>query len=218
LGTETFNANGTVANSAPTAQSDNNPAYTVNEDGTLNISALEDRVLFNDTDPDGDNLTAVNASNPAGGTVTLNPNGSFNYAPEPDFNGADAFTYQANDGLANSNTATVSITVTPVNDLPGFQAGPDQVVSASDGAVSVAGWATGIVPGPTNESSQTVSFQVSTDNDAAFAALPAVDPSGTLNYTPQATLSQIDVSVTVGALDSGGATSDPQVFTITIDP
>jgi adhesin/invasin len=218
LGTETFNADGTVANSAPTAQSDNNPAYTVDEDGTLNITTLENRVLFNDTDPDGDNLTAVNASNPAGGTVTLSSNGSFNYTPDPDFNGPDSFTYQANDGLANSNTATVSITVTPVNDPPGFQSGPNQVVSASDGAVSVAGWATGIVPGPTNESSQTVSFQVSTNNDAAFAALPVVEPSGTLNYTPQTTLSQIDASVTVEALDSGGATSDPQVFTITIDP
>jgi hypothetical protein len=63
-----------------------------------------------------------------------------------------------------------------------------------------------------------VSFQVSTNNDAAFAALPVVEPSGTLNYTPQTTLSQIDASVTVEALDSGGATSDPQVFTITIDP
>ena len=213
-----FTATGTAVNQAPTAQNDNKPAYTVDEDGTLNITALEDRVLFNDTDLDGDNLDAVNASNPAGGSVTLSSNGSFGYTPDQDFNGTDTFTYQANDGLANSNTATVTINVTPVNDPPGFQAGPDQDVSASNGAVTVPGWATAIVPGPSNEGSQTVSFQVSTNNDAAFTALPAVEPSGTLNYTPQPTPTQVVVTVTVEALDSAGATSDSQTFTITINP
>ncbi len=216
LGTEVFTATGTVNNQAPTAQDDNNPAYTVEEDGALNITAAEDRVLFNDSDPDGDNLTAVNASNPPGGTVVLSSNGGFTYTPDADFNGTDTFTYQANDGLANSNTATVTITVTPVNDPPSFQVGADQTVSASNGAVTVPGWATGIVPGPLNESSQTVTFQVSTDNDAAFTALPQVDPLGTLNYTPEPLALGV-VTVTVTAFD-GLATSDPQTFTITIVP
>src|SRR5207302_3104112 len=52
------------------------------------------------------------------GTVTLNSNGSFTYTPAANYNGPDSFTYQANDGTVNSNFATVSIAVNPVNDAP----------------------------------------------------------------------------------------------------
>jgi VCBS repeat-containing protein len=75
-------------------------------------------VLGNDTDPDGDPLTAALESGPSHGTVTLNADGSFDYTPDADFNGTDTFTYKANDGTADSNIATVTITVTPVNDAP----------------------------------------------------------------------------------------------------
>src|SRR5207249_1942010 len=50
--------------------------------------------------------------------VTLNANGSFTYTPAANYNGADSFTYKANDGTLNSNVATVTITVTSVNDPP----------------------------------------------------------------------------------------------------
>ena len=49
---------------------------------------------------------------PAHGTVTLNADGSFTYTPAANYNGADSFTYTANDGTADSNVATVTITVT----------------------------------------------------------------------------------------------------------
>ena len=49
---------------------------------------------------------------------SLDAAGSFIYLPAPDFNGADGFTYVANDGSLDSNVATVSLTVTPVNDAP----------------------------------------------------------------------------------------------------
>ena len=55
---------------------------------------------------------------PANGTVTLNADGSFTYTPNANFNGTDSFTYTANDGTADSNVATVTITVTAVNDAP----------------------------------------------------------------------------------------------------
>jgi VCBS repeat-containing protein len=220
VGTETFNANGTVANSPPTAANDNNPTYTVDEDGVLNISEA-DGVLVNDTDPNADDLTAVNASDPAGGTVVLNADGSFTYTPDADFSGTDSFTYQANDGQASSNTATVTITVNPVNDDPGFTAGPD--VSTSSTLTSVlgqthAGWATGISPGPPDESSQTVSFLVSVDNEAMFQVLPQVDADGNLTYRPILSLATVEIGATITALDSGGATSEAQSFTISIDP
>src|SRR6185369_10874884 len=52
------------------------------------------------------------------GAVTLNADGSYTYTPTADYHGADSFTYQASDGTASSNTATVSLTVTSVNDVP----------------------------------------------------------------------------------------------------
>ena len=50
--------------------------------------------------------------------MTLNANGSFTYTPAANYNGPDSFTYKANDGTPDCNVATVTITVTPVNDAP----------------------------------------------------------------------------------------------------
>jgi VCBS repeat-containing protein len=97
---------GVSSNTAPTAVND---AYTTTEDTALNVPA--NGVLGNDTDGENNSLTATLVTNAANGSVTLNPDGSFNYTPNANFHGADSFTYKANDGQADSNTATVSITV-----------------------------------------------------------------------------------------------------------
>jgi len=55
-------------------------------------------VLGNDTDADGDPLTAIVVSAPAHGALTLNANGGFSYTPAANYNGPDSFTYRANDG------------------------------------------------------------------------------------------------------------------------
>ena len=102
-------ANSGCVNNPPIA---NNDAYSTNQGTPLIVAAPG--VLANDTDADGDPLTAVLMSAPSNGTVTLNSNGSFTYTPNPAFTGADAFTYVANDGTANSNVATVTITVVAV--------------------------------------------------------------------------------------------------------
>src|SRR5213079_1352952 len=103
----------TGVNDAPVAVAD---SYSVNEDATLTVVAAG--VLTNDTDADGNSLTAALVTDVAHGTLTLNPNGSFTYTPTANYNGPDSFTYKANNGTANSNTATVSITVNPINDPP----------------------------------------------------------------------------------------------------
>src|SRR5204862_7146935 len=48
----------------------------------------------------------------------FNANGSFTYTPDANYNGSDSFTYKANDGIADSNVATVNLAVNPVNDAP----------------------------------------------------------------------------------------------------
>jgi VCBS repeat-containing protein len=202
-----------------------NDAYTVNEDTPLSVAAPG--VLGNDSDPDGNPITAVKVSDPAHGTVTLNANGSFTYTPAADYNGSDAFTYQASDGTLSSPAATVTITVNPVNDPPSFTAGPDQAAQAGAGPVTVTGWATNISPGPANASGQTVTFTVTNDTPGAFTPgqEPAVDPSGTLTFQPApVVLVPMTATVTVTAHDNGGTanggvdTSAPQQFTITITP
>jgi hypothetical protein len=67
-------------------------------------------VLTNDSDPDSDPFEAVLVDPPAHGALTLNDDGSFTYTPGPGFGGIDSFTYQADDGTALSNLATVTIT------------------------------------------------------------------------------------------------------------
>jgi len=93
-----------------------NDTYTTAEDTALTVPAPG--VLGNDTDPDANTLTAVLVTTTAHGTLTLNANGSFTYTPAANYFGSDTFAYQASDGQAASNTATVTITVTPVNDAP----------------------------------------------------------------------------------------------------
>jgi len=101
-----------VLNQPPTANNDG--PYTLNQGTTLTVPAPG--VLGNDTDPDNDPLTAVLVSGPshaAASGFTLNADGSFSYTPDASYFGPDSFTYKANDGSADSNVATVSLTVNP---------------------------------------------------------------------------------------------------------
>ena len=93
-------------NTAPVAVAD---SYQTDEDMPLVRSAPG--VLNNDSDADGDLLTASKVVGPSHGSVTLNSNGGFTYTPSAGYSGADSFTYRAYDGEAYSNTVSVSITV-----------------------------------------------------------------------------------------------------------
>jgi hypothetical protein len=87
----------------------NPDSYSTNEHTTLTVAAPG--VLGNDSDPDGDTLTATLVDGPANGSLSLNVDGSFSYTPNAGFTGSDSFTYKASDATTDSNTATVSITV-----------------------------------------------------------------------------------------------------------
>src|SRR5207249_2029344 len=97
-------------------------SYTTPEDTTLTVAAPG--VLANDTDVDGDPLTAILATSPTHGTQTLNNDGSFTYIPALNYHGPDSFTYQPNlRSVPTRRSSDLSITVTPVNDAPGTSGG-----------------------------------------------------------------------------------------------
>jgi VCBS repeat-containing protein len=96
-------------NNAPVATAN---TYNMDEDTVLNIATPG--VLTNDTDADGDTLTAVLVTKVSSGTLVLNANGSFTYTPNANFFGTDTFIYHANDGKLDSNDVTVTITVADI--------------------------------------------------------------------------------------------------------
>ena len=102
----------TSINDAPVAVED---AYTTDEDTVLTVLVI-DGVLANDTDVDGDTLTAVLVSDVSNGTLALADDGSFVYTPNANYFGSDSFTYKASDGTLESEPVTVTITVGLVND------------------------------------------------------------------------------------------------------
>jgi len=108
---------------APTAVGD---TLVVDEDhaGTVNV-------LANDSDPDSDPLTASITTPPAGGTATISA-GVVTYTPAANYNGSDAIGYSINDGHGNTATATVQVTVNPINDPP--SAHHDWLTVAEDGS------------------------------------------------------------------------------------
>lgn len=137
--------------------------------------------------------------------------------------GIGSASYTSN-GAYSAVEATASAPVIPINDAPAFTiVGTNQTVVEDSGPATVTSFVSNPVPGPTNESSQTVTFLVTTDRPDLFSAQPAIDSIGTLTFTPAPNASGL-ANVTVVAVDSGGTdnggvnTSAPQAFTIDITP
>ncbi|MHB1033577.1 MAG: tandem-95 repeat protein [Pirellulales bacterium] len=149
----------TLANAAPVATDD---SYGTDEDTTLTVSAPG--VLANDSDVDGDSLAAVLVAGPSHGSLTINADGSFGYTPNANFNGADSFSYKANDGSTDSNVATVTLIVSAVNDAP--VATDDSYGTTQDMLLSIA------APGV-----------LANDNDGDGDSLTAVVEAGPTNGT-----------------------------------
>ncbi len=123
---------GEVGNRPPVALLDN---YQIEINETLNVAAPG--VLMNDSDPDGDPLTAILIDDVTTGDLKLNADGSFDYLPMTDVSGTVSFTYQANDGELSSSSTTVNIQIgTPtiqavlVNSLDDMQ-----VININNGAL-----------------------------------------------------------------------------------
>ena len=193
-----------IGDTAPVAGAD---SYVTDENTELNVAAING-VLVNDSDPNNDTLTAVLQTQASNGTVSLAADGSFTYTPNADFNGLDTFTYVANDGAENSNPATVTINVRPINAAP--VAANDSYSTDEDTTLNPS---LGVLSNDTDGDGDnlTVSLQTSTANGSL-----TLNADGTFSYSPNANFNGSDSFTYVandGQVDSATAT-----VTITVNP
>ena len=214
--------------------------------GDVSKTGLEDTDIvftaadFEDqfTDIDGDTLQTIKITSlPTNGTLKLSgvavsvdgeiavaDLANLTYVPNADYNGSDSFGWTGADAIEYAAVVgTVSLTISAVNDAPTFTVGTDQTVSEDSGVQTVAGWATNMSAGPTDESAQTLSFEVvGNDSPELFAVAPTIDPAtGDLTYTPAADAfgtAQITLALKDdgGTANGGADTSAAQTFTIQI--
>ncbi|MGI8545358.1 MAG: Ig-like domain-containing protein [Aridibacter sp.] len=195
------------SNSAPVAEGQ---VVSVNEDGSIEITLTA-------TDSNVNNkLTYTINGDPQHGTLSGEGN-IYTYTPDADYNGPDGFTFKASDGTADSNTASVSITVTEVNDAPA--AGDDsKVMNENTTLVFTASDLTANdTTGAANEAAQTLTVTqvIATANTNGNVSLA----NGQISYQPNPDYTGIasfdyevcDNGTTNGVADSKCATATVQV-------
>jgi FtsP/CotA-like multicopper oxidase with cupredoxin domain len=198
----TVTINVSPVSDAPTAAND---SYTGTEGLAMSVEAPG--VLGNDTDPDGDPLTAIMTSMPSGGALILNANGSFTYTPNVATTD-DSFTYVANDGVLGSSPATVSITLVPgVNQAP--VAVNDNVSTTINTAVTI----------------NLIGNDYDTDGTINSATVAVTKPSkggtvinhlnGTVTFTPKKNFRKTD-TFTYNVKDNDNATSNTATVRVNV--
>lgn len=176
-------------------------------------------------DFDGDAITYSIVSSPTHGALDgAAPHLTYSLT-QPNYFGSDNFTFSVCDAETppNCDTAAVDITILPVNDPPSFTSGAAQTVLEDSPAFTLAGWAVDISAGPANESTQSLTFDVSSDNSSLFSVQPAVTAGGTLSFTPApdqfgtATLS-VTLRDNGGTASGGSDTSAAQTLLVDVQP
>ncbi|HIF9454242.1 TPA: tandem-95 repeat protein, partial [Photobacterium damselae] len=156
------------------------------------------------TDVDGDNLTFKPGSDPTNGQVTVNPDGSWEYVPNPDFNGEDSFTVVVDDGNGGTDTITVTVNVTPVNDAP---VGED-VSAETQEETAVTGQLTA-----TDVDGDNLTFKPGANPENGSVT---VNPDGSWEYVPNTDFNGED-SFTV-VVDDGNGGTDTITVTVNVTP
>ena len=202
--TATVTVTVTAVNDDPVAADD---AYSTGEDTPITIPAPG--VLGNDTDIDGDPLTVTANTSPTNGTVTVNPDGSLTYTPNPGYIGTDTFTYTITDGNSGTATATVTVTVTAVNDDP--VAADDAYSTGEDTPITIP--APGVLGNDTDIDGDPLTV---TANTSPTNGTVTVNPDGSLTYTPNPGYIGTDTfTYTITDGNSGTATATVTV-TVTV--
>ncbi len=196
---------GSGGNHPPQGSAD---SYSVNAGQTLTVSAPG--VLGNDTDPDGDPLSAALVSGASHGTASLNGDGSFSYTPAASFTGTDSFTYTVSDGQASDGPITVMITVSGSiggNHPP--QGSPDSYSVSAGQTLTVS--APGLLANDTDPDGDALSVASSGSPSHGTQSISA---DGWFSYTPDAGFTGTD-SFPYYVTD-GQATDGPITVTITV--
>jgi len=192
----------------------NNPPDLVD----VSISTFEDYSvstidLFSLASDYEEHTLTIIATNPipSDGSVVNNQDGTYTYYPDTDHNGSDSFTYTITDGqtINYTGTATVSITITPVNDPPDYAGGSNQSILEDDGLQSIASWATSLTTGAYNEGSQTLSLTWTCSDESLFLTAPTLSSvtASTNSLTLTYAFSEDEngsVTLTVILSDNGG--------------
>ena len=195
--TATVFVNVTNVQDAPNAVND---LANVNEDSGPNVI----NVLTNDTDADGDSLSVTGATSGAHGAVTFNAS-SVSYTPNANYFGNDSFTYTIGDGHGGSDSATVYVTVSNVNDAPVATA--DGYAMNQDTVLNVA--APGVLGNDSDiDGDSLMSLLVSDVSNGTLV----LNGNGSFTYTPNPGYAGID-SFTYKAHDGSAGSS---VVTVTI--
>lgn len=183
-----------AANDPPVAVAD---AYNMNQDTTLDVDAPG--VLGNDTDANGDSLTATLVSDVSNGTLILNADGSFTCEPDPGFVGDDSFTYYASDATDDSNTVTVTIHVADTQ-------GPDVTISLAKTLL----W-------PPNHNLIDVGFSYATSDNSGDAVTSSVAVySDEDDLTPETGDHSPDAKGALSLRAERSATGDGRVYLIVV--
>ena len=224
--TNTFSIGVTPANDAPYFTG--LVAKTILEDISTNTMVVN--VIDTDTANTSVSVTAassdtnlvavfISATNAIG---TTNSALTLSFAPLTNAYGSATITLIANDG-ALSTTNTFALTVSAVNDLPGFTVSTNLVLVAEDaGAITNASFLTSLSSGPANETNQTWTFTVTSGTNFSFATAPAITTNGTLSFRTATNAVGTNL-ITVVMKDSGGVTgggkdSVTNTFSIGVTP
>ncbi|EKB1951237.1 tandem-95 repeat protein [Vibrio parahaemolyticus] len=163
------------------------------------------KVLGNDTFEGDGKVVSLDANNgPANGTVSVNPDGSVTYTPNDNYHGTDSFTYIVTSGGVSEST-TVSVDVTPVNDAP--VAKDDIATTQEDTVVTI-----DVLPNDTDVDGDKLSIQSATVPEAQ-GKVEIVD--GKLVFTPAENFNG-DVEITYTVTD--GQLTDEAKVTVTVNP
>ncbi|HEX8200990.1 MAG TPA: Ig-like domain-containing protein, partial [Isosphaeraceae bacterium] len=197
----------TPVNDAPVATLD---TFAAVEDTPLVVAAPG--ILGNDTDGDGDRLTAVLVTPPSLGTLALNPDGSFTYTPIPNAyttgTSVDFFVYKASDGALQSRNALARIPIAPVNDPPA--ANDDTATVAEDGGTyAIDVLANDDVQFDPGETLSIIGVTQGTNGTVAFSATG-------LSYRPNPNFAGTD-TITYTVSDGNGLT-DTATVTLVVTP
>jgi hypothetical protein len=206
-GTDTITVNVTInnVNDPPVITEGATTSQTVNEDNTLNFT-------LNATDIDNDTITWSISTNGSNGAASASGNGTsqtISYTPNADYNGSDSFVVQISDGNGGTDTITVHVTISPVNDSPEITEGATTSQTVNEDSTL------NFTLNATDIENDTITWSILTDGSNGTASASGTGSSKTISYTPDANYNGSDSFVV--QISDGSSGTDTITVNVTIN-